>query len=103
MGKRAALWLCVRGCRALILFAWPIVALSDEDPIHYVNPFIGTGSGAPDYGMQNGAGNTPPGAAFPFGMILWSPDTTRLAGGYRYTHNVILGFSLTHFSGRGTA
>jgi predicted alpha-1,2-mannosidase len=67
----------------------------------YVNPFIGTEPGAPDFGMGNAAGNTPPGAAYPFGMVLWSPDTTDLAGGYRYSHDTIKGFSLTHISGRG--
>ena len=70
-------------------------------PALFVNPFIGTGNGAPDYNLQNSAGNTPPGAAFPFGMMLWSPDTTMQAGGYRYQQDVIQGFSLTHFSGRG--
>ena len=69
------------------------------DLTKYVNPFIG--QGAPDYGMGNAAGNTPPGAAFPFGMVLWSPDTTTQSGGYRYEHTAINGFSLTHFSGRG--
>src|SRR5262249_27956598 len=62
---------------------------------------IGTGQGASDYGMGAGTGNTPPGAAYPFGMVLWSPDTTTLSGGYRYEHTAIGGFSLTHFSGRG--
>lgn len=69
----------------------------------YVNTFIGTGNGAPDYGLGNAAGDTPPGAAYPFGMVLWSPDTTTRAGGYRYDQNVIKGFSLTHFSGRGVS
>jgi predicted alpha-1,2-mannosidase len=85
-----------------IIFACsPLLALEGYDLTRYVNPFIGTGDGAPDYGLANAAGNTPPGAAFPFGMVLWSPDTTNLAGGYRYSHNVIRGFSLTHISGRG--
>src|SRR3954453_16624065 len=65
------------------------------------NPFIGTGQGAPDFGMGSAAGNTPPGAAYPFGMALWSPDTTMQSGGYRYENQSIRGFSLTHFSGRG--
>jgi predicted alpha-1,2-mannosidase len=69
----------------------------------YVNPFIGTDNGAPDYGLGNAAGDTPPGAAYPFGMVLWSPDTTSRAGGYRYYQNTIHGFSLTHFSGRGVS
>jgi putative alpha-1,2-mannosidase len=34
-------------------------------------------------------------------MALWSPDTTTQAGGSRYEHRSINGFSLTHFSGRG--
>ena len=72
-----------------------------SDVSSYVNPFIGTGQGAPAFGMANAAGNTPPGAAYPFGMGLWSPDTTTQSGGYRYEHNSIGGFSLTHFSGRG--
>lgn len=69
----------------------------------YVNTFIGTDDGAPDYGLGNAAGDTPPGAAYPFGMVLWSPDTTTRAGGYRYYQNTIKGFSLTHFSGRGVS
>ena len=73
----------------------------DSDLTRYVNPLIGTGQGAPDYDMGNAAGNTPPGASFPFGMVLWSPDTTTRSGGYRFEHNSIRGFSLTHFSGRG--
>ena len=71
------------------------------DLTKFVNPFIGTGQGAPDFGMGSAAGNTPPGAAYPFGMALWSPDTTNQAGGYRFEHDTISGFSLTHFSGRG--
>jgi predicted alpha-1,2-mannosidase len=74
-----------------------------DDLTRYVNPFIGTDNGAPDYGLGNAAGDTPPGAAFPFGMVLWSPDTTTRAGGYRYFQNTIKGFSLTHFSGRGVS
>ncbi|MEO8595445.1 MAG: GH92 family glycosyl hydrolase [Candidatus Solibacter sp.] len=73
----------------------------DPDLVRYVNPFIGTGEGAPDYSMGSAAGNTPPGAAYPFGMALWSPDTTKKSGGYRFEHKSIQGFSLTHFSGRG--
>ena len=73
----------------------------DSDLTRYVNPWIGTAQGAPDYNMGNAAGNTPPGASFPFGMVLWSPDTTNQSGGYRFEHKSIGGFSLTHFSGRG--
>ncbi|MDE3166183.1 MAG: GH92 family glycosyl hydrolase [Acidobacteriota bacterium] len=85
------------------LFAGLVPAANAAELTTYVNPFIGTGKGAPDFGMGNAGGNTQPGAAFPFGMVLWSPDTTTAAGGYRYAQDKIRGFSLTHFSGRGVA
>src|SRR5256885_11422109 len=85
----------------LCLRALVLAQDADPDVTQYVNPFIGTSQGAPAYGMGNAAGNTPPGAAYPFGMVLWSPDTTAQSGGYRYEHHSINGFSLTHFSGRG--
>jgi predicted alpha-1,2-mannosidase len=66
----------------------------------YVNPFVGT-AGAD-------MANTFPGAAWPFGMIHWSPDTpTGFAkhgfsqGSYVYGDDQIRGFSLTHLSGPG--
>ena len=66
-----------------------------------VNPFVGTATvdGQPD--TQFNAGDTYPGAVFPFGMVQWSPDNTTAAGGYRYDIPRIDAFSLTHFSGRG--
>ncbi|MCA1637507.1 MAG: glycoside hydrolase family 92 protein, partial [Acidobacteria bacterium] len=60
------------------------------DLAEYVNPFVGT----------DGAGNTFPGAALPFGMMQWSPDTTA-NGFYKYRDSKIRGFSLTHLSGAG--
>ena len=68
-----------------------------------VNPLIGTATvdGAPD--NQFNAGATYPGAVFPFGMIQFSPDNTTAAGGYRHDTPRIDAFSLTHFSGRGSA
>ncbi|MGW8266135.1 MAG: GH92 family glycosyl hydrolase [Longimicrobiales bacterium] len=68
------------------------------DPATYVDPLIGTANG----------GNTVPGAVVPFGMVQWSPETTRgdptrrpAPGGYQYDANRIRGFSLTHLSGTG--
>ncbi|MFJ9425412.1 GH92 family glycosyl hydrolase [Streptomyces sp. NPDC101249] len=55
-----------------------------------VNPFIGT---------QN-EGNTYPGAAVPFGMVQFSPDTGHNTG-YDYAQDHIRGFSLVHLSGVG--
>ncbi|MFB9907981.1 GH92 family glycosyl hydrolase [Allokutzneria oryzae] len=73
-----------------------------SDPAQYVNPFVGTKPGGPDFGHGGGAGNTFPGADAPFGMLQWSPDTvTHQHGGYHYEDNRIRGFSLTHISGPG--
>ncbi|MBC2869641.1 GH92 family glycosyl hydrolase [Streptomyces mexicanus] len=55
-----------------------------------VNPFIGT----------ENEGNTYPGAAVPFGMVQFSPDTGHNTG-YDYTQDHIRGFSLVHLSGVG--
>lgn len=63
-----------------------------EEPVSYVDPFIGTGAG----------GNTIPGATLPFGMMQWSPDTSD-RGWYRYKDKTLRGFSLTHLSGVGCA
>jgi predicted alpha-1,2-mannosidase len=68
-----------------------------ENLTQFVNPFVGTASSAP-----YGAGDTFPGAAYPMGMVQWSPDTpSNPPGGYNYADSVIKDFSLTHFSGRG--
>jgi|GEM_PF-86103 len=66
----------------------------------WVEPRIGSAHG----------GNTFPGAVVPFGMLAWSPETTRgnhlrttAPGGYAYDTTKIRGFSLTHLSGTGCA
>ncbi len=69
----------------------------DNDPIDYVDPFIGTGY----------HGHTYPGATTPFGMVQLSPDTRAdnwdACSGYHYSDNTIDGFSHTHLSGTGCA
>jgi len=66
-------------------------------PADYVNTFVGTAG--------RDMGNTYPGAALPFGMIQWSPETTtgfiKHDGSYFYNEDGIRGFSLTHLSGPG--
>ncbi|GAA2490657.1 GH92 family glycosyl hydrolase [Winogradskya humida] len=69
-----------------------------SDPAAYVNPLIGS----------TNLGNTYPGAVTPFGMLAWSPQTSRgtqistpAPGGYQYTATRIRGLSLTHLSGVG--
>ncbi len=65
------------------------------DAAKFVDPFIGTG----------GHGHTFPGAAVPFGMVQFSPDTRMNdwdgCSGYHTSDNTILGFSTTHLSGTG--
>src|SRR5688500_12500516 len=81
-----------RSLMILVLAGIVIGQASVEDPdfSQFVNPFIGT----------EAYGNTFPGAALPFGMIQWSPDTTT-NGFYKYRDSTIRGFSLTHLSGAG--
>lgn len=54
-----------------------------------------------------GGGHNFPGAAMPFGMVQWSPDTTPAdvdgRGGYDYRDRHVKGFGLTHLSGAGCA
>jgi predicted alpha-1,2-mannosidase len=76
-------------------FSLSAINAQTAQPVHLVNPFIGTG----------GHGHTFPGATAPFGMVQLSPDT-RLegwdgCGGYHYSDEFIYGFSHTHLSGTG--
>lgn len=64
----------------------------------YVDPLIGTANG----------GNTYPGAVRPFGMLSWSPTSTKgdqtdtgAANGYQYDTTRLRGFALTHVNGAG--
>ena len=75
-----------------------------RDLAAYVDPFIGTAPApSANYGAEFDGGDVFPGAAYPTGMLSWSPDTAehRLPGGYFFPDRTIKGFSLTHFSGRG--
>ena len=84
----------------------PVMLLSQEKRIDYVNVFSGT---------QN-MGHTFPGACVPFGAVQLSPDTEmiphnisgvyqpdayRYCSGYQYDDKTIIGFSHTHFNGTG--
>ncbi|MGW7340555.1 GH92 family glycosyl hydrolase [Streptomyces sp. NPDC054808] len=63
---------------------------ADQNLTDLVNPFIGT----------ENEGNTYPGAAVPFGMVQFSPDTGHNTG-YDHSDTRIRGFSLVHLSGVG--
>jgi predicted alpha-1,2-mannosidase len=81
----------------------PAVRAAAADPVTLVDPFIGTG-GLATFG-DNNEGQTAdfPGAAAPFGMMNWSPDTPTqpTSSGYWYHDTTITGFSMTHVSGAG--
>ncbi|UOZ07542.1 GH92 family glycosyl hydrolase [Amycolatopsis sp. WQ 127309] len=73
-------------------------AASGLSPADFVDPLIGSA----------GDGNTYPGATAPFGMLAWSPTSTRgdqtstgAANGYQYDTTRIRGLSLTHVNGAG--
>ncbi len=69
------------------------------DPTALVDPFVGTGTG----GAVVGPVDMFPGAAAPFGMLDWSPDTPSRpsSGGYDYADSSTIGLSVTHASGAG--
>ncbi|WP_250573190.1 GH92 family glycosyl hydrolase [Nonomuraea sediminis] len=87
---------------AALVIPTPVQAKAAPDLAGYVNTFMGTQDGGPDFGHGGGAGMNFPGAAVPFGMMQWSPDTVRgSGGGYKYEDNRLRGLSLTHISGPG--
>src|SRR5947207_9450374 len=75
----------------------------ERHPSRHVDPFIGTDDSHSPHPVPGGAGGSVfPGAAGPFGMIQWGPDTpTASPSGYRHRDTRIEGFSVTHFSGAG--
>lgn len=77
--------------------AAPAAGLAD-----HVTVFAGTKPGPGSFG----GGHNFPGAAVPFGMVQWGPDTVpadRHSGGYDHRDRHVSGFSLTHLSGAGCA
>ncbi|MFF9408606.1 GH92 family glycosyl hydrolase [Streptomyces anandii] len=82
--------LAAPSARAAAGGADPAVAARGGRLTDLVNPFIGT----------ENEGNTYPGAAVPFGMVQFSPDTGHNTG-YDHSQNHIRGFSLVHLSGVG--
>ena len=86
------------GLAALAILATVAHAAGPADD---VDVFAGTMPGHDTFG----GGHDFPGAAAPFGMVQWSPDTTPAdvdgRGSYDYRDTHIKGFSLTHLSGAG--
>jgi predicted alpha-1,2-mannosidase len=67
------------------------------------DPFVGTGDSSSPNPVTNGSGgSTFPGAALPFGMVQWGPDTPNATpSGYHFGDGVLTGLSLTHLNGAG--
>jgi len=86
---------------ALASLALLTQAAAAAGPVDHVHVFAGTRPGHDTFG----GGHNFPGAAAPFGMVQWSPDTTPAdrngRAGYDYRDSHIRGFSLTHLSGAG--
>ena len=119
MAGRRSIGGCAVALAALATIAAAPSAAFAHSLAAYVNPFVGT-KGAK---RNHSPGNTFPGAALPFGMVQWSPDTARLsrtaivglagdqspllahgAGprfGYDYSSKTLGGLSVTHMSGAG--
>src|SRR4051794_4002013 len=86
-----------------LLLTLALVVAPVDHPSQHVDPFIGTDDSHSPHPVSGGAGgSTFPGAAAPFGMIQWSPDTpTASPSGYRHRDRAVEGFSVTHFNGAG--
>lgn len=87
---------------SLSAWAWPHRKAATP-PVGQVNLFLGTAPTPHGHFSKYGnGGDVFPGAATPFGMVQFSPDThTAMPGGYFYPDRRITGFSLDHYSGRG--
>jgi len=66
---------------------------SAQEPVDYVNPLMGTLS---KFELSNG--NTYPAIGRPWGMNLWTPQTSKMGDGwcYKYSDDKIVGFKQTH-------
>ena len=92
----AALTVVAVGC--MMLIGAPRAAHAQgpafvTNPAGHVDTLIGTGSSE-----TGGPINNFPGAAVPFGMVQYSPDTTDAYAGYDHDNERSTGFSMTHAS-----
>ncbi len=82
--------------RILIILSliWATAATaSNQEPVDYVNPLVGTQSS-----FELSTGNTYPAIAMPWGMNFWVPQTGKMGDGWQYTYDAhkIRGFKQTH-------
>lgn len=93
--RQIKLFASVLTCVSFLLGSCTASQTKKEDPLQFVDPFIGTGF----------HGHTFPGPTLPFGMVQLSPDTHLdgwdASSGYHYDDTKIYAFSHTHLSGTG--
>jgi predicted alpha-1,2-mannosidase len=98
MRSRKALVFAVLAAGCMALTGVTVVARAEEpvivtNPVGHVDTLIGTGSSE-----TGGSVNNFPGAALPFGMVQYSPDTTNSYAGYDHDNERSTGFSMNHAS-----
>ena len=96
--RQALAALAVVAVVCLMLIGAPRAVRAEEpafvlNPVGHVDTLIGTGSS-----QTGGEINNFPGAAVPFGMVQYSPDTTDTYAGYEHGNERSTGFSMTHAS-----
>ena len=78
----------------ILSLIWAMAATaSNQEPVDYVNPMVGTQSS-----FELSTGNTYPAIALPWGMNFWVPQTGKMGDGWQYTYDAhkIRGFKQTH-------
>ena len=89
--------ICIKCFMALFasfhLTTYESLALTDRNPVDWVNPLMGTDS---KFELSNG--NQYPVIALPWGMNFWSPQTGKMGDGwlYKYSADKIRGIKQTH-------
>lgn len=77
----------------LLLLSFSANAMTQNCPVDYVNPLVGTESKS-----ELSTGNTYPAVALPWGMNFWTPQTGKMGDGWVYTYGAdkIRGLKQTH-------
>lgn len=77
----------------LLLLSFSVNAMTQNCPVDYVNPLVGTESKS-----ELSTGNTYPAVALPWGMNFWTAQTGKMGDGWVYTYGAdkIRGLKQTH-------
>ena len=77
----------------LLLLSFSVNAMTQNCPVDYVNPLVGTESKS-----ELSTGNTYPAVALPWGMNFWTAQTGKIGDGWVYTYGAdrIRGLKQTH-------